>query len=143
MECTTAPTIIPEHTMGEFPIAWEETQSIDQLSDVCPYSIVEIEDYLFRNHYHWVIREEPTTFKISGPHSQRLDAERRYWVFEARNMTNRQQWYVVVGTGKSPFNPAERMKRWMYAKTNDEDLPPDGFLEQEYREQLVADARSR
>jgi hypothetical protein len=35
------------------------------------------------------------------------------------------------------------MKRWMYAKTNEDDLPFDEFLEDEYQEQLVADARSR
>jgi hypothetical protein len=33
------------------------------------------------------------------------------------------------------------MKRWMYAKTNDDGLSPDRFLDEEYREQLEADAR--
>jgi hypothetical protein len=48
-----------------------------------------------------------------------------------------------VGAGKSPFNPSKRMKRWMYGKTNDDDLSPDQFLDEEYREQLAVDARSR
>jgi hypothetical protein len=129
--------------MAGFPIAWEETPSIDQLSDIFPYSLTEIEDYLFRCHYHWVREEEPTTFDVSGPHAQRQDAERRYWLFEARDRTKQQQWFVVVGTGMSPFDPSKRMKRWMYAETNDDDLSPDQFLDEEYRKQLVADARSR
>jgi hypothetical protein len=130
--------------MAGFPIAWEETQSIDYLSeDTSPYSLAEIGDYLFRNHYHWMVSEKPATFAVSGPHAQRQDAERRYWLFEARDSTKHQQWFVVVGTGKSPFDSSERMKRWMYGQTNDDDLSPDQFLDEEYREQLAADARSR
>jgi hypothetical protein len=125
--------------MAGFPIAWEETPSIDQLSDTPPYSLTEIEDYLFWNHYHWVLREKPTAFDVSGPNAQRQDADR---LFEARDSTKR-QWFVVVGTGKSPFDPSKKMKRWMYAQTNDDDLSPDRFLEEEYREQLAADARPR
>lgn len=97
--------------MSGFPIAWDETPSIDQLSDICPYSPAEMEDYLFRNHYHWVRAEEPTTFDVSGPCAQMQDAARRYWLFEARDRTMQQQWFVVVGTGKSPFAPSERTKR--------------------------------
>jgi hypothetical protein len=71
--------------MAGYPIAWEETPSIDQLSDTCPYSLLEIQDYLFLNHYHWTLSEKPTTFDVSGPHAQRQYAERRYWQFEARD----------------------------------------------------------
>jgi hypothetical protein len=130
--------------MAGFPVAWEETLSIDQLSDTSPYSLAEIEDYLFTNHYRWVLSETPTIFDVSGPHAQRQDADRRYWLFEARDRTKRQQWFIVVGTGKSPGgDPSKRMKRWMYAQTNDDDLSPDEFLDEEYCEQLEADARSR
>jgi hypothetical protein len=84
-----------------FPIAWEQTPSIDQLSDTSPYSLVEIEDYLFINHYHWVLSEKSTTFVVSGPHAQRQDADRRYWLFEARDSAKHRQWFVVVGTGRA------------------------------------------
>jgi hypothetical protein len=86
---------------------------MDQLSDTSPYSLVEIEDYLFINHYHWVLSEKSTTFVVSGPHAQKQDADRRYWLFEAHDSAKHRQWFVVVGTGKSPFDPSERMKRWM------------------------------
>jgi hypothetical protein len=125
------------------PIAWEETPSLDQLSDTCPYSLTEISDYLFGNHYHFVLSERPTTFGVSGPCAQRKYSDRRYWLFEARDNAKHRQWFVVVGTGKSPFDPSKRMKRWMYANTNDDDLSPDEFLDEEYHEQLAADARSR
>jgi hypothetical protein len=129
--------------MSGFPVAWEETQSVDILSDKPPYSLTEIADYLFWNHYNWVLKEKPTTFDVTGPHAEMQVEDRRYWLFEARDQVMRRQWFIVVGTGKSPFDPSEMMKRWMYAETNDDDLSPDEFLEKEYREQIIADVRSR
>src|SRR5215470_16836616 len=114
--------------MPGFPIAWEEPSRIDQLSEICPYSLTEIEDYLFTEHGHWVHGEEPTQFDVSGPQAQRLEAERRYWLFEARDKAKHRQWFVVIGTGKSPFNPSEKMKRWMYAETNDDGRSPEKYL---------------
>jgi hypothetical protein len=108
-----------------------------------PYSLVEIQDYLFANHYRYALREEPTTFDVSGPHAQRQDAETRYWLFEAHDNTTHRQWFVVVGTGKSPWNRYQRMKRWMYGETNDGDLSPDQFLDEVWREHLAEGARSR
>jgi hypothetical protein len=129
--------------MAGFPIAWEDTPSIDQISDLCPYSTIEMENYLFGNHYQWVLNEEPTTFSVSGPRAQRLEAERRYWLFEAFDKANKQQWFIVVGAGKSPFDPSKKLKRWMYAETNDGNLLPDRFLDEASREQIVVDARNR
>jgi hypothetical protein len=129
--------------MAGYPILWEETFSIDQLSKCCPYEISEIEEYLFGNHYHWSLDEASTTFEVVDSHVQRQDAERHYWLFEARERAKCRQWLVVIGTGKSPFDPSKKMKRWMYAKTNDSDLSLEQFLDQEYREQLTADGRSR
>ena len=127
--------------MAGFPMAWEDAQSIDQLANTCPYSLIEMEEYLFGNHYHWVRQEEPTTFCVNGPHAQREDAERRYWLFEARDQSKQRQWFIVVGTGKSPFDPCKKMRRWMYAETNDNDLSPDQFLDEAYRQQIAADAQ--
>jgi hypothetical protein len=124
-----------------FPVAWEEAQSIDALSDLCPYSPAEMEEYLFRNHYALMLGEAPTEFAVSGLCALRRDTERRYWLFEACDRIKQQQWFIIIGSGKSPFNPAEKLKRWMYAKTNDDDLTPDQFLDEEYREQLAADVR--
>jgi hypothetical protein len=126
--------------VASFPIAWEETPSLDQLSDVCPYSLTEISDYLFNCQYHYALDEDPTTFGVSSPCAQRKYSDRRYWLFEARDHSTQRQWFVVVGTGKSPFDPSQRMKRWMFADTNDEGLSPDEFLDEAYREQLLHDA---
>jgi hypothetical protein len=35
------------------------------------------------------------------------------------------------------------MKRWMYADANDDDLSPEQFLDEVWREDLAAQARSR
>jgi hypothetical protein len=126
--------------MAGFPIAWGETHSLDSLSELSPYSLSEIEDYLFSNHYHWMHDEPPTIFCVSGPHAEKDVLERRYWVFVARDRAQQRQWFVLVGTGKSPFDPTKRMKRWMYAESNDEGLSPEEFLDKGYREQLEADA---
>jgi hypothetical protein len=115
--------------MSMFPPDWEVALSIDRLPEACPYSLAEIGDYLVRCHHHLLLDEGPTTFQVGGPHAQ----------FEARDAAKQRQWFVVVGTGKSFANPSEKLKRWMWAKTNDEGLSPDEFLDEEYREQLEHD----
>jgi hypothetical protein len=128
--------------MTMFPPAWDAAISMDVLPDACPYSAAEMEEYLFGNHYHLMREEEPTTFMVSGPCAQRSDAERRYWLFDARDQHRQRQWYLVIGTGRSFSDPRQKLKRWMYAQTNDDDLSPDRFLDEVYKEQLEADARS-
>ena len=127
--------------MAGYPIASEMAPSMDRLPETCPYSIAEIEDYLFNCHYRWSLKEEPTVFKVSGPCAQKTDAERRYWLFQAFD-GGQQQWFVVVGTGKGFSGSSIKMRRWMYAQTNDDEILPEQFLDQAYHEQLVADARS-
>ncbi len=115
---------------------------MDRLPEACPYSFEEIEAYLFDCHYHWMTNEEPTTFKVTGSRAQKVVSERRYWLIEAFDGERQRQWFVVVGTGKSAGDPSRKMKRWMYAQTNDDNLSPDEFLDKAYEEQLAADARS-
>jgi hypothetical protein len=126
-----------------YPIAWEETPSLDQVSDKCPYTLGEMEEYLRISHFRWSLEEKPTTFQVSGPLTRHGDAERRYWLFGAHDRLLHRQWFVVVGTGKSPFDPSKRMKRWMYAQTNDSDLSPEAFLLEQHDQQLRADAMPR
>lgn len=115
---------------------------MDRLPESCPYSLPEIEDYLRDGHYHYVPSEKPTTFSARGPCAERTDLERRYWLFEARDQAKQRQWFVVIGTGKTPHHPSSKMRRWMYGQTNDDDLPPQQFLDNVYAEHLAADARS-
>jgi hypothetical protein len=116
--------------------------SMDRLPEACPYSLSEIEDYLRNCHYHYVREEEPATFSAGGLCAERIDLERRYWLFEARDQAKQRQWFVVIGAGKTPYNPSSRMRRWIYGQTNDEDLSPQQFLDEVYEEHLAADARS-
>jgi hypothetical protein len=166
--------------MSGYPMAWEAATSMDRLPKTCPYSIAEKEEYLFVNHYHWARDEAPTTFTVSGRFAQKVEAERRYWLFDATKdrlvgrkevwcpLCQKQhvleplhdyqadnpdraplvdagrqlQWFIVVGTGNGCFDSSNKMRRWMYAETNDDGLSPDQFLEKAYHEQLAADARS-
>jgi hypothetical protein len=130
------------HKMSMFPPDWEVALSIDRLPEACPYSFDEMRDYLFRSHYHLCLNEEPTSFQVDGPRAQRQDLERRYWLFEARDVAEQRQWFVLIGTGKSLFDPSEKLRRWIWAETNDANLSSDEFLDKQYREQLEADARA-
>jgi hypothetical protein len=69
--------------MSGYPMAWEAPASMDRLPDHCPYSIAEMEAYLFVNHYHWSRDEAPTTFRVNGPCAEKAQVGRRYWLFEA------------------------------------------------------------
>jgi hypothetical protein len=116
--------------MAGFPLAWEVAPSMDRLPEESPYSLAEIEEYLFNCHYRWVVREEPITFKASGPCVQKDDSERRYWLFKAVDLRGEQEWLVVIGSGKGFSGSDKAMRRWMYAETNDDDLSPEQFLDQ-------------
>jgi len=129
--------------MTMFPPDWEAAPSVDQLPETCPYTQAEIEDYLRRCHYHLLMAEEPAIFRVRGPLAHKRDTRRRFWVFEASDTVKQRRWYVLVGTGTSFSDPSEKMRRWMYAKTNDIGLSPDKFLQDEYREQREADVRKR
>jgi len=67
----------------------------------------------------------------------------RFWVFGATDTIKQRQWYILVGTGGGFSDPKTKMKRWMWAKTNDTGLSPDEFLRDEYRELREADVKSR
>ena len=154
--------------MSGYPI-WDAATTTDRIPEICPFSIEEMQQYLFVNHYHGSRDEEPTTFLVGGPHAEAIKTERSYWLFEATKdrLSRRErkelwcslcqkphvldalhdynpvyegrQWFVIVGSGR--FG-REKMMRWMYAQTNDDGLSPDQFLDKAYEEQLAEDARS-
>lgn len=127
--------------MASYPIDWEpEIQSQDKLPEQCPYTALEMEDYLFWNHYHWSRDEEPTHFKVTGVVAELADSDRRFWLYEARDVRGR-QWLIVVGSGKSPFSRELKMRRWMYGESNDLEQAPDEFLLEAYRQQVAHDSQ--
>ena len=72
-----------EGSMAGYPMAWEAATSMDRLPEACPYSLGEMEEYLFVNHYHWSRGEAPATFNVAGPCAEKVESGRRYWLFEA------------------------------------------------------------
>ena len=127
--------------MSSFPIAWDQRISDQTIpSAACPYAKDEIEEYLRGCHYHWVLREPPLGFRADGPIHFRQEVGRNYWVFRAVDDLER-QWFVVVGSGTSPFSPTEKMWRWMYAETNNLNQTGDEFMDHAYAEQLIHDTR--
>lgn len=126
--------------MTMFPPDWEAAPSMDHLPAACPYTLAEIEDYLRRCHHHLLTSEDAATFRVNGPLAHKEDTRRRFWLFEAYDIVKQRQWFVLVGTGDSFFDPSVKLRRWMLAKTNDDCLSPDEYLAQEYREQNEAEA---
>ncbi|MES0132163.1 MULTISPECIES: hypothetical protein [unclassified Mesorhizobium] len=127
--------------MAGFPLHWEEeVQSLDLLPDHCPYSIEEIEQYLWRCHYHWMLDEKSMHYKVRGVVAEQIENGRRFWLYQASDEIGR-EWYVVVGTGKSPLKSTMKMRGWMYGKENVLGHPPDRFLRDEIDEQHIADAK--
>jgi hypothetical protein len=127
--------------MSGFPFAWEDGFSDQGIpSSECPYTNEEIEEYLHVNHYHWVLEEPPIRFRVDGPPLFRQEVGRNYWVFRAIDDLER-QWFVLVGSGQSPFDPDKKVWRWMYAETNDLNQSADAYFDDAYAEQLVHDAR--
>ncbi|AZO72739.1 MAG: hypothetical protein E5V92_03580 [Mesorhizobium sp.] len=126
--------------MSSFPVHWEEeVQSLDQ-SVVCPYSIDEIEQYLWWCHNHWMLDEKPMHYEVRGAVAEQTEDGRHFWLYQASDEVGR-EWYVVVGSGKSPFKPSMKMRGWMYGKENVLGLAPEHYLNVEIGDQRLADAR--
>jgi hypothetical protein len=119
---------------------------VDSLPETCPYSFAEVEEYFFGCLHDLLFVSEPRKFfRVSGPcpRARKIHADRRYWMFEAIDCERQRQWFVVVGAGgKFPYKPYQRMKRWIYAETNDDDLSPEAFLEKAHHEQLETEVGS-
>jgi hypothetical protein len=125
--------------MGGFPIHWEqEVPSLDWIVGECPFSDDEIEKYLQSCHCHWHLSAPPMSYKVGEIVSEKTEGGRHFWLRTASNEAG-EQWYVVIGTGKSPFNEATKMRRWMYAEENDLGLTPVAFLLEAIEQQHDAD----
>ena len=129
--------------MAGFPIAWDDGVS-DQVvpSSACPYAEQEVEEYLRSCHYHWALEEPPLEFRVSGLVLFRQEVGRNYWLFSVVDGLDR-QWFVVVGSGASPFDPSKKMWRWMYADRNDLGQTGEEYMDDTYAEQLLHDMRDR
>ncbi|MFI0845826.1 hypothetical protein [Mesorhizobium sp. IMUNJ 23232] len=129
--------------MGGFPIHWEqEVPSLDWIIGECPFSDAEIEEYLKSCHYHWHLSAPPMSYKVGEIVAERTEDSRHFWLRTASSEAG-EKWYVVIGTGKSPFNEAMKMRRWMYAEENTLEFAPDAFLEHAIGDQRKADAHFR
>jgi hypothetical protein len=65
--------------------------------------------------------------------------DRNFWIFGATNDL-KQEWFVLVGSGKSPFKSHGKTWRWMYAEENELGQTPDEYFEDALAQQLSADA---
>jgi hypothetical protein len=110
-----------------FPIAWDYERKGDATLVGCPYTPYEMKEYLFGAHYHYATDEEP--LELSEPeYVTELDTSRRhFWLWQVGDQSKR-TWYLVIGSGKSPFYGDDRhCHRWLYADEG-EGENPDEFL---------------
>jgi hypothetical protein len=74
-----------------------------------------MKEYLFTCHYHYATGEEP--LRLGEPqYVAELDSRsRHFWLWRVGDQFQR-IWYLVIGSGKSPFYMDDRhCHRWMYA----------------------------
>jgi hypothetical protein len=132
--------------MSTLLMMWNGDAGTTELPETCPYSFAEIEEHIFGCLHEFLLVEEPReSFSVSGPSpcAEGLFGDRRYWLFEAMDCERQLQWFVIVGAGgKSLYNPPMRMKRWVYAESNDDGLSPEAFLARTHHEILENEARS-
>jgi hypothetical protein len=110
-----------------FPFAWNYEQKIGPSDAGCPYSTEEMREYLFGCHYHYVTGEEP--LQLGDPqYVAELDTRHRhFWLWQVGDQFQR-TWYLVIGSGKSPFYKDDRYcHRWLYAEEA-EGQDPHEFL---------------
>ncbi len=126
-----------------FPCAWEdELETPISPADAIPYSDWEIEEYLKTCHCHYCLDESPTQFSSVRMFGSALNAGRRYWGLEASDEGGR-KWFVLIGSGVSPFRRDRYMRRWMLGMLPDGSLLPAEMFEAEIEDQLENDRRSQ
>ncbi|SED83244.1 hypothetical protein SAMN05444161_4137 [Rhizobiales bacterium GAS191] len=123
-------------------MAWDQEAERPGRADSCPYDRQEIRQYLDSCHNHFVAREPPTSYSVGDLVLEHRGSERSYWLFEATD-TEHRRWYVLVGSGLSPFDKRKCLWRWMYAEANDLDEEPKVWFAHAHSEQIAHDLRIR
>src|SRR5215475_6354420 len=115
--------------MTGYPIAWTERwTSFDPSAEGSPYSATEVEAYLVDCHWHYSPKEEPLTISSTQFLMSRMCTTRRFWLWQVYDDLKR-EWFVVVGSGASPFFGAKgNVDRWIYAQTS-EGISAEHFLD--------------
>jgi hypothetical protein len=118
--------------MSGYPTSWTETwTSFDPLSDGSPYTAQEIEDYLAACRSSFQPLEPPFAMRSLRFVTSRFLTSRRFWLWQVIDGGGT-EWFVIVGSGASPFYGESRnLDRWLYAQTNDVLLTAEEFLERE------------
>ncbi len=120
--------------MSGYPIVGEEPcDSLVELPNECPYTPTEIEEYLNSCDYHYSLSQPVAEFKVEKEHGTESEVDgRHYWVWKARNSLG-ENWIILVGSGRSPFEPTTFMQRWMCA--NDYVMTAEEYLNYQIGEQ--------
>ena len=122
--------------MPGYPIAWDEKRpDLTRSSDACPYSIEEIGSYLGWCHYHFIPGEAPGVYESPRFLLVQTKARRTIWLWQATDPQCR-PWWIIVGTGTSPFfgNKGEAFWRWMWADSQSLNQSADDYIENQWRE---------
>lgn len=122
--------------MIKFPIAWDDRSPRgEEIANVCPYSPEDICSYLNTCHYHYATNEPILQFPQPSCVLEYKDSERSLWLWELNDGCGR-EWWVVVGTGVTPFYRAtnETVWRWMYAETKENEEGSETYVARTLRE---------
>ena len=119
--------------MAGYPIAWTEKWDVfDPSTAGAPYTAEEIKAYLMACRSQYSPQEEPFAFQSIDFVATRFLPTRRFWLWKVELNERSAQWFVVAGSGTSPFvRNQQNVDRWLYAETNDDGLSADKFLDRE------------
>jgi hypothetical protein len=116
-----------------YPIAWtEQWLSFDPSAKGSPYTPDEIASYLEAVRAQYTpLEPQFATCACTLVATRSLDT-RRFWLWDVLDERGG-RWWVVVGSGTSPFfGDTRNMDRWIYAESNDdEQFTPDAYLDRE------------
>jgi hypothetical protein len=124
--------------MSSYPVSWTEAwTTFDPESNGSPYTAREIEDYLATCRSSYQPLEPPFAARSIRFEVSRSLTTARFWIWQVIE-DDGTEWFVVVGSGKSPFYRETRnLGRWMHAETNDARLTAEKFLDREIADYSV------
>lgn len=108
-----------------FPVAvdYEPAPGPVEADQRGPYSANELSAYLWRVHYHYVPGEPPLELGDPTLVSELDGRERHLWLWQVGDQSER-LWYLVVGSGRSPFvEDDQHCHRWVSAAEADDEDP--------------------
>lgn len=116
--------------MPGFPISFDKVAPDGSTRAArCPYAIKEMRDYLDWCHHNYALDEPEGRYDRPQPMRISRSRERKIWLYQVNDPSGR-PWWLIVGTGTSPFygNAGQSFWRWMWAESQQSTDDPATYV---------------